>query len=397
MDSQQGAPETRNGLLSVDPHRGLALREDHTLPIVAAFGSGLPQQADVSGSGSPQRAGVTFDGIALGPGVYVDAADRPIRVRPELLPLVAERMGGVFLRDLHREDMGASVGVVRSARVEGAEVRFTGDVRLAPYVDIVREFWPHVRFSLGFRYDATQLKRNNDGTYDLPSDFVVDHVALVPQGQYPNARLVRLLNAARGLSTDSRKVPTMPEKEEPPVVAASEASRREMEQLREQRDEALRAAEASRRDAAAASEASRRELEQARADLGKARSDLARASADLDAAHKLAEAVRLELGQAKNRVAAEVMKLELAAGKDFDLDARKKELTGLELVALDRLRGELRLAAQEAAQAEQEAPPLATRAEPSLGKAEPKGLDLATLERLGFTDTLRLAFQQGVL
>jgi hypothetical protein len=91
------------------------------------------------------------------------------------------------------------------------------------------------------------------------------------------------------------------------------------------------------------------------------------------------------------------MKLELAAGKDFDLDARKKELTGLELVALDRLRGELRLAAQEAAQAEQEAPPLATRAEPSLGKAEPKGLDLATLERLGFTDTLRLAFQQGVL
>jgi hypothetical protein len=131
-------------------------------------------------------------------------------------------MAGVFLRDLHREDLAASVGVVTAARVEGQEVRFTGDVRLAPYVDIVREFWPHVRFSLGFRYDPAQLKANGDGTFDLPDSFLVDHLALVPQGQYPNARLVRLLNQARGLAPfQSKSVFPMDDPTSTSTVAAS--------------------------------------------------------------------------------------------------------------------------------------------------------------------------------
>lgn len=130
----------------------------------------------------------------------------------------------------------------------------------------------------------------------------------------------------------------------------------------------------------AASEASRCELEQARGELGKAR-------ADLEASTKLAEAARLELGQAKNRLAAEVMKLELGQGKDFDLDQRKKELTGLELAALDKLRGELRLAA-----AEDDEPEPATVADRAAPKEE--ALDL---ESLSLSDTLRLALRQGAL
>jgi hypothetical protein len=380
MDSQQGAaPQSAaasGGILIVDA----ASRSE---PMCLA----LLDPTDNRGSGSPQRAGVTFEGIALGPGVYVDAAERRIRVRESHLAAVAERVRGVFLRDLHREDMGASVGVVAAARVEAGEVRFTGDVRLAPYVDIVREFWPHVRFSLGFRYDPSALKANEDGTYDLPSDFLIDHLALVPQGQYANARLVRLLNQARGLTNQpSRSQPDMTD-DPNGTAAASEASR--CEQLRQQRDDALRKAES----AEAASEASR-------CDLGKARADLDLALKAVKSAEAASEASRCELGQAKNRVAAEVMKLELAAGKDFDLDQHKKELTSLDLAALDKLRGELRLAARAgpdernggAAAVTGADPPAATAREPARN-----GLDLAEVEQLGLNDTLRLAFAQGVL
>lgn len=157
-----------------------------------------------------------------------------------------------------------------------------------------------------------------------------------------------------------------------------EADGKELEQVRQQRDDALKTA-AQRQH----------EMEQARAELGKAK-------ADLDASTKLAEASRLELGQAKNRFAAEVMKLELGAGKDFDLDARKKELTSLDLAALDTLRGELRLAAKPPT-----APPGPTPPAPAASTADrvaplvaPKGLDLSTLS---LTDTLRLAFHQGAL
>jgi len=294
-----------------------------------------------------------------------------VRVRVEHLPLVAQRMEGCFLRDLHREDIGASVGVVSGARVEGEEVRFTGDVRLAPYVDIVREFWPSVCFSLGFRYDPSQLKTNDDGTFDLPLDFLVDHLALVPQGQYPNARLVKLLNQAR---TALPRVPSPSPPQEPATMPDTDT--KELDNLRQQRDDALTTATQRQK-----------ELELARVELGKAR-------VDLDAASKLAEAARLELGQAKNRVAGEVMKLELAAGKDFDLDQRKKDLTGLELAALDKLRGELRLAAKPDTAPPAPQPEPTTRRDPVAQPGQPssQGIDLSTLS-LG--ETLRLAFQRG--
>lgn len=364
MASQQGVEGCSggsHGLLAVEPRKGLALLEvsDDTV-------SGEPQRADVGRC--------VFDGIALGPGVYVDAADRRIRVREAHLPLVAERVKGVFLRDLHREDLGASVGVVSAARVEAGEVRFTGDVRLAPYVELIRHFWPHIRFSLGFRYDPARLMANDDGTFDLPADFLIDHLALVPQGQYSNARLVRLLNQARGLSPPPAPSPASPRSK------TMSDDNTELTQLRQQRDDALKAAEQSKTA-----------LDQARGEVDKAR-------ADLEAANRLAEAARLELGQGKNRLAAEVMKLELGAGKDFDLDQRKSELTGLDLAALDRLRGELRLSAVAAEGDEVEAPgPVTTRTDgaPEAGAPPAKGqaLDLAAL---GLNDALRLAFRQGV-
>ncbi|MCA1844547.1 MAG: hypothetical protein LC792_15420 [Actinobacteria bacterium] len=309
-------------------------------------------------------ASIAFDGIALGPGLFVDAAERRIRIRADQLPAVASRMQGAFLRDLHREDIGASVGVVSAARVEQYEVRFTGDVRLQPYVDIIREFWPSIRFSLGFRFDPAELSANPDGSFDLPDGFLVDHLAIVPQGQYPNARLVRLLNQARSAPSPSiaetARSGTMPDDTNP-------------DQLRQQRDDALTTATQRQQ-----------ELELARAELGKAR-------ADLDAASKLAEAARLELGQAKNRLAAEVMKLELGAGKDFDLDQRKKELTGLDLGSLDKLRGDLRLAAK---------PPEPLPPTPATAAGKPEATPAAQpldLARLPLGATLRLAFEQGVL
>lgn len=396
-DSTQGAGGCPggDGFLAVEPQKGLALLEYHEHVV----------------SGEPAASGrVTFEGIALGPGVYVDAAERRIRVREEHLPLVAERVKGVFLRDLHREDMGASVGVVAGARVDGREVRFTGDVRLAPYVELIRHFWPHIRFSLGFRYDPARLQASEDGTYDLPADFVIDHLALVPQGQYPNARLVRLLNQARGLAPAPVGEPVQGPFSAPPDASliaplpAAPPSLPRTEPMAEHKNESEAASEASRRDelrlqrdeALKAAEASKAELEQARGDLTK---ELAKARADLEAATKLAEAARLELGQAKNRFSAEVMKLELAAGKDFDLDQRKKELTGLELGALDKLRGVLRLAAAEAAADDdgERTPPPATRADPAPGGSPVPRREALQLDGLGFMDTLRLAAEQGVL
>jgi hypothetical protein len=457
VDAQQGAViGVRRTSSIADAPPGLALLEHHaTITSV----SGSPPRADVTSKAASAASRCVFEGIALGPGVYVDAADRRIRVRAELLPLVAERMRGVFLRDLHREDLGASVGVVEAARVEAGEVRFTGDVRLAPYVDIVREFWRNVRFSLGFRYDAAQLAPNEDGTFDLPADFLIDHLALVPQGQYANARLVRLLNQARaapareglgalpdsgaqagarpaaspGALPDSgaqagTRPAAFPGAFPDPGAGAgtrpaaslgalpdsgAQAGTRPAASLGALPDSGAQVgtrpatskpprSQPSMTDteatvqAEAASEASRRELEQARADREAALAAAQRAEA-------ASEASRGELAQAKNRLAAEVMKLELAAGKDFDLDQRKRELTGLDLGALDKLRGELRLAADDAASKAggSAALALATRPEPApRAEAKPakaEGLDLVGVEALSFTDTLRLAFQQGVL
>lgn len=405
-----GGPAT----LAVEPQRALALLAVHD----------EDESGELQASRREPEASlrVAFEGIAVGPGVYVDAADRRIRVRPEHLPLVAERVKGVFLRDLHREDLAASVGVVAGARVEGEEVRFTGDVRLAPYVELLRNFWRHIRFSLGFRYDPAKLVLADDGTYDLPTDFVVDHLALVPQGQYPNARLVRLLNQARGLQLSSPVGSAAPSSDEPERAVVSEVrslppprpgtpaettrvpaappplstppgrtepmpdETKELDELRLQRDEALKPAEKDRND-----------LERMRAEHAR---ELGKARADLEAAAKLGDAARLELAQAKNRFAAEVMKLELGAGKDFDLDQRKKELTGLELGALDRLRGELRLAAAEAAEEAREevaiAGPATYADRPAPAAAAPKRGSM-DLDRLGFLDTLRLAAEQGAL
>jgi hypothetical protein len=366
--------------LAIEPRDGLALLES--------------DETASSGRGHQQRA-VVFDGIALGAGVYVDAAGRRVRVRADQLPAVAERMRGVFLRDLHREDLAASVGVVAAARVEAEEVRFTGDVRLAPYVDILREFWQAIRFSLGFRYDPAQLRLNVDGTHDLPDDFVVDHVALVPQGQYPNARLVRLLNQARGLTTS---LATSRPAEDGGDVLRSKANERSGSSSKEDNrmaddpntDNDGAASEASRGGAANAASrgASQGTLEHARAERDAAVAAAQRAEA-------ASEASRRELGQAKNRVAADVMKLELAAGKDFDLDQRKQELTRLELAALDALRGELRGAARDATGGA--APTTLPRepAAPPPPKPQPQAALALDLAGLSLNETLRLAFAQG--
>ena len=64
-------------------------------------------------------------------------------------------------RDLHREQIGATVGVVDAGRVEEDEVHFTGDVRVRPFTDVVRAFWDRIRLSLGFRDD---IGRPNERT-----------------------------------------------------------------------------------------------------------------------------------------------------------------------------------------------------------------------------------------
>lgn len=91
-------------------------------------------------------ARVRFEGIAVGVGVFHDVAGRRIRIRAGHLDGVAKRLAGVFIRDLHRENIGATVGLVHAAKVEGDEVHFTGDVRVPPFVDMVRAFWDRIRF-----------------------------------------------------------------------------------------------------------------------------------------------------------------------------------------------------------------------------------------------------------
>lgn len=315
---------------------------------------------------------VLFDGIAVGAGTFTDVAGRRIRITREHLALIAQRLAGVFIRDLHREEIGATVGVVDAGRVDGAEVHFTGDVRVRPFTDVVRAFWDRIRLSLGFRYDPARLAPNGDGTYDLPSDFVVDHLAVVARGQFPNARLTRLLNEWRG-EGDS---PQNPEPEGRDPVPDPDPQTQELDRLRAQRDEAAKTAD------------------KAKADFEDARSQLAKARADLEAANRTAAAARLELQQAKSRVAADVMKLELAAGKDFDLDERRTALAAMELAALDRLRGELRAAADEAAEAANT--PAAPASRPG-GAAQAQAAGGLDLEKLSLTDTLRLAFREGVM
>lgn len=327
-------------------------------------------------------ARVRFEGIAVGVGVFTDTAGRQVRVTERHLPLVAERLAGVFIRDLHREDMRATVGVVDGADVQGSEVHFRAEVRVQPFVDVVRAFWERLRFSLGFRYDAARLQPNGDGTYDLPEDFVLDHLAVVPRGQFEGARVLQLLNELRQHGAAHAHQDGMLEPHEP---AGATMDAKEAEQLRAQRDEALKAAEAARAELAESKLSLQRDLDQARADLGKARGDA-------DAAGKLAEQARLELGRAKNRLAAEVMKLELGQGKDFDLEDRRAALAAMDLAALDKLRGELHLAAQ-AAKAEGGEQPAS---KPEAPAEAPKGAGL-DLEKLSLTDTLRLAFHQGAL
>jgi hypothetical protein len=89
--------------LAIEPRSALALREPDA---VHGEGSGSPQRADV------QRA-VVFDGIALGAGACAHAAGRRVRARADRLPAVAERMRGVFLRDLDRAASQRTFGVDR--------------------------------------------------------------------------------------------------------------------------------------------------------------------------------------------------------------------------------------------------------------------------------------------
>lgn len=327
-------------------------------------------------------ARVRFEGVAVGVGVFTDVAGRQVRVTERHLPLIAGRLPGVFIRDLHHEDMRATVGVVDGADVDRSEVRFRAEVRVQPFVDVVRAFWERLRFSLGFRYDAARLQPNGDGTYDLPDDFVLDHLAVVPRGQFEGARVLQLLNELRqgggaGLHADKDGT------HEPAEDATMDA--KEAEQLRAQRDEALKASEAARAELADAKLSLQRDLDTARVDLVKVKGDA-------DAAGKLAEQARLELGKAKNRLAAEVMKLELGQGKDFDLEDRRAALAAMDLAALDKLRGELHAAAAQAGAPARE--PASKPEGPAAGAPKGAGLDL---EKLSLTDTLRLAFHQGAL
>ncbi len=319
---------------------------------------------------------VRFEGVAVGTGVYTAQGGLQVRITKRHLPLIADRLVEAQIRDLHEERIEATVGVVTDTDVVGDDVRFTGEVALEPHATIIRRFPGSIRFSVGFRFSAEHLDIGADGVADLPTDFVIDHIALVGRGQDPDARLTKLLNrATAGLGRDG----TTMDKD-----TATE--------LRRQRDQALEAEK------------------QARADLAKAETRLENTTEKLDAATEAkeeaehaaeqavtrADAARLDLERAKAGFATTIMNLELQAGQDIDLHKRQTELLGMDLGELDQLRLELAEAAVERrAEAEEDKGPATQPGSPEAeDQVDPATMDL---EALSVQDTLRLGLVKRVL
>lgn len=325
------------------------------------------------GSGS---SGTRFEGIAVGTGVYTAVGGTRVRITPGRLDAIAAKLPNTQIRDLHEEAIGATVGAVREAHVHGEDVVFVGEVGLEPHASIVRRFPETIAFSIGLRFSASDLVPGPDGIADLPDDFLVDHLAIVAEGQDPDARLTRLLNRAHARSS-----------QEGTTVDKDTA-----EELRRQRDQALEAEKQARADLAKAET----RLENTNEKLETA--DRARQEAE-DAAQQArteAEAANLLLQRGKAGFATTIMKLELRAGKDVDLHQRQEELLAMDLSDLDELRLELAQAAVARQTEESNHPegPATQPGTPSQSPSPPKRLDL---DEMSMEDTLRLGLVKGVL
>lgn len=344
-------------------------------------------KADLASAITRQDA-VRFEGVAVGVGIYTAQDGSRIAIEPSHLPLIADRIAGVQIRDLHDERVRATVGVVRGARVHGEDVLFEGEVALQPHATIVRRFPETIAFSVGFRFRREDLVFDGSGVAPLPLDFTIDHLAIVGQGQDPDARLTRLLNQAAA----------HPNQGMDPME-----NTRELDRLRHERDQALQTAEKAKADLAVAKadlgkttdqlERTKLDLEQAREAAEQLRTEATESGEAVAAAEGAAEAARLELAQAKSHFAASIIKLELRAGNDVDLDQRRDDLLTMDLGQLDKLRLDL---AEKAAEAAEPAAEPATRpAQPaSRAGAKPQALDL---EALSIEDTLRLGLVKGAI
>lgn len=332
---------------------------------------------------------VRFEGVAVGTGIYVAQEGEHIAITRDHLSLIAERIAGVQIRDLHDERVRATVGAVRDARVAGDDVRFVGEVALQPHATIIRRFPETIAFSVGFRFRREDLVFDERGVAPLPLDFTIDHLAIVGQGQDPDARLTRLLNEAAG-QTQRLETTTM--------------ENQELDRLRTERDQALASADKAKADLAVA----KADLKQANDRITSAhtkadelRRDAENTRLELEAIKEAAEeadrkvgAAELELGRAKSHFANTIIKLELKTDKDVDIDARRDHLLALGIGELDKLRLELAAQAAEARSPDPPSEPATRAGEPRRPDAPRDALDLS---QLSLEDTLRLGLLKGVL
>lgn len=319
--------------------------------------------------------GVRFRGVAITPGTYTTQAGLDVEITEDDLDRIAARLAeGVQIRDLHEERIEATVGAVEDAFLAGSEVRFDGRVAVEPHATVVRAFPETIRFSLGFRLDAEEIEDELGMTIQdavsegisarLPASFSIDHVAIVGQGQDPNARLERLLNRAKKQRdrTETQESNTSMEHEE--LIS----------ELKAQRDQALEA------------------RDQAHQELSQLQSRAEQLKADLDEARSEREDALELLNQAKGHFADEVLKLELKTGEDPNLTERREELLELGFGELDELRLDLATTLLEE-QHEDEGP--ASKRDPTTPSDE-EG-EVLDLEALDLEDTVKLGLAKGAL
>lgn len=313
--------------------------------------------------------------MAVGTGVYTAVGGMRIRIGQERLAAIASQLANKQIRDLHDEAIGATVGAVREAHTEGDDVVFLGEIGLEPHASIVRQFPETIAFSIGLRFDPAALDPGPDGIADLPQDFLVDHLALVAEGQDPDARLTKLLNRAQ-----------RPDPKEGITVDDNTAT-----ELRRQRDQALEAEKQARADLAKAET----RLENIAEKLHLAQQAQQEAEQTTEQARTQADAARLALQRAKAGFATTIMKLELQAGEDLDIHERQEHLLGMELSDLDQLRLDLAEAAVERqAQANKPEGPTTQPASQSTSPPDTGSMDL---QELSMKDTIRLGLVKGVL
>lgn len=324
---------------------------------------------------------VLFEGIAVSPGTYTANQGLQIHITEEVLPLIAERLAGVQIRDLHEERVVATVGAVQQAWVENQHVAFEGAVGIEPHASIVRRFPETIRFSVGFRFTRDDLEVNEENVAPLPESFFIDHLALVGQGQDPSARLIELLNQAH-TGHDERDGITV--------------DKDTLAELRRQRDDALEAEKQARADLAKAEsrlETTNEKLDLAEQTQHEAETNAEKAQADADAA-------RLELERAKATFATSILKLELKAGEDIDLHERQQDLLDMELSELDELRLELAEDLAERLELDdesEEGPATGADAPANPHAANGDGTAKVELSELSLKDTVKLGLMREAL